>query len=571
MRERRSICGMAFTTASGSAPATNQLLDLAGAQCAAGGGDLLALRFLGQGDERRSLTYRELSEAVDRCAAVLVRLGLTPGETVAVMTGRTAQTVVAALGIWKAGGVYCPIFADLGPDPVLARLELGDARILIAGGEVYRQSVMPSRPLLPNLRHVLLTNDPVGDLDGLGRPDDCLDLAAAMACASLPPGGFSMPDLPASHAVMMHFTSGTTAPISGGQSRPKAVMHDIAAFRAMADSARAAFALQPGEMLWCTGEPGWITHTAFGLVAPLVIGAAILMDPSPVTATRCLAVLEDEPVSVWYTTPTVIRTLIGGGAAMARSFRPLNLRLAASCGEPLSTDTVEWGRDVLGVAFRDTWWQTETGGIVLAHTPDSPPVPGSMGRPLPGVALALVRRTEDGVEELPPSAVEGELAIRADSLPPWRSLGGEGGALPEEMEGWHLTGDFVRRDAAGYYWFLGRGDEVIKSAGRMVGPFEVEAVLMSHPAVAEIGVIGLPDPLLHERIVAFIALNPGFSSGPRLKRELMAYARDHLGDGLCPHEVRFQPDLPRTPSGKIIRRALKVSAQTEHELPLGVA
>lgn len=298
MRERRSICGMAFTTASGSAPATNQLLDLAGAQCAAGGGDLLALRFLGQGDERRSLTYRELSEAVDRCAAVLVRLGLTPGETVAVMTGRTAQTVVAALGIWKAGGVYCPIFADLGPDPVLARLELGDARILIAGGEVYRQSVMPSRPLLPNLRHVLLTNDPVGDLDGLGRPDDCLDLAAAMACASLPPGGFSMPDLPASHAVMMHFTSGTTAPISGGQSRPKAVMHDIAAFRAMADSARAAFALQPGEMLWCTGEPGWITHTAFGLVAPLVIGAAILMDPSPVTATRCLAVLEDEPVSV---------------------------------------------------------------------------------------------------------------------------------------------------------------------------------------------------------------------------------------------------------------------------------
>jgi acetyl-CoA synthetase len=211
------------------------------------------------------------------------------------------------------------------------------------------------------------------------------------------------------------------------------------------------------------------------------------------------------------------------------------------------------------VAFRDTWWQTETGAIVLAHPPQDEPRPGSLGRPLPGIHAALIRRTPSGIEVIEPLAADGELALWSASLPPWRSLGGEGGALPEELDGWHLSGDCVRRDADGFYWFLGREDEVIKSAGRMIGPFEVEAVMMAHPAVAEVAVVGAPDALLHESIVAFVAVHPGFESGEALRDELLAHGRDHLGEVLAPQTIRFTQDLPHTPSGKIIRRLLKAS------------
>jgi acetyl-CoA synthetase len=537
-----------------SAPASRapiDSLDFATAQCALGRSEALALRWLGYGEARRDFTYGDLAEATARCARMLIRLGLQPGETVAVLTGRQPETVVAALGIWQAGGVYCPIFSDLGPEPVRARLALGDARMVIATEDLYRRVVSPVGGFLPHLRDALVLGQHV--------PVGCRDFSAEMDKSAT---GAAIGPQASNRPAMMHFTSGTTAPAAlGGGAPPKAVLHDASVAAAMAASARSAFGLEVGEMLWCTAEPGWVTHTAYGLVAPLVLGGTLLMDEVPSTPTRCLSVLEDQPVAVWYTTPTVIRSLIGGGAAPARSFRPLALRLAASVGEPLSSDAVEWGQAVLGVPFRDTWWQTETGSIVLAHAPDDAPLAGSMGRPLPGVEVALVRRRGESLVVIDDAEASGELALRSACLPPWQSLGGEGGALAEEISGLHLSGDFVRRDADGYYWFLGREDEVINASGRMVGPFEVEAVLMAHPAVAEAGVVGAPDPLVHERIVAFVAVNPGFEPGEGLRRELMSYARGNLGDTLTPDSIHFEQDLPRTPSGKIIRRVLKTRVQ----------
>jgi len=530
---------------------------LADTQCAAGRADSLALRWLGWNGERIDFSYRQLAEQVDRAAAVLVGLGLKPGDTVGVMTGRRPETVVAALAVWKAGGVYCPLFADLGPDPLLIRLEMVKVRLLIADAALYAELVEPLVSLLPDLERVLL----VGDAALI--PNGIIDFSAA--CKAAQPLRQAVP-LVDGQAAVVHFTSGTTAPVASGGAPPKAVLHDKAVLAAMADSALAAFDLRAGEMIWCTADPGWVTHTAYGLVAPLALGAAILMDEVPSAPNRCLAVLEDEPVAVWYTTPTVIRGLIGGGAAPARLSKPKALRLAASVGEPLSADAVEWGRKVLGVPFRDSWWQTETGAIVLAHDPRHMPIPGSMGKPMPGVEVALMRRNEDGIELLTEAEVCGELAVRGDCLPSWRCLGGEGGALPEELEGWHLSGDMVRRDADGYHWFLGREDEVILAAGRMIGPFEVEAVLMSHPAVAEVGVVGAPDWRSHEHLVAFIAVNPGFEPGEGLRLELMDYAREHLGEALSPQELIFEHDMPRTPSGKIIRRALKARLQPSRVL-----
>lgn len=528
---------------------------LADTQCALGRADSLALRWLGWNGEREDLTYGQLAEAASRVASVLLASGLQPGDTVGVMLGRRVETVTSALGVWKAGGVYCPLYADLGPDPLLIRLELGAVRMVVADASLYKELIAPLLPLLPDLSRVLLVGDAI--------PDGCGDFLGE--CQAVTPLAQAV-EVPAGQAVVMHFTSGTTAPVASGGAPPKAVLHDKSVLTAMAKSAQAAFALEPGEMLWCTGDPGWVTHTAYGLVAPLALGATILLDEVPSAPARCLSVLEDEPVAVWYTTPTVIRGLIGGGAAPARFSKPKALRLAASVGEPLSADAVEWGRKVLGAPFRDTWWQTETGAIVLAHDPAYLPIPGSMGKALPGLHLALIHRREDGLEILPEGVGSGELALRSDGLAPWRSLGGEGGALPEELEGWHLSGDMVRRDVEGYYWFLGREDEVILASGRMIGPFEVEAVLMSHPAVAEVGVVGAPDWRAHEHLVAFIALNPGFEAGESLRDELSAYAHEHLGDSLSPQELIFEADMPRTPSGKIIRRALKARLQPSHAL-----
>ena len=517
------------------------------AQCQAGRSDAIAVRWLGAPGQCRDLTYGQMLDYSARCAALLRQLGLKPGQTVAVMTGRRPETLVAALGIWRAGGVYCPLFADLGPDPLLARLTLGQARILLVGGEAYGRAVAAIRGSLPQLAHVLVLGDEI--------PADCLDLRTALASAS-PSAEMSPADL--ATAAMMHFTSGTTAPLAGGSAQPKAVIHDARVVELMVSTARAAFGLAAGEMLWCTAEPGWIPHTAYGLVAPLATGATILLDAAPTTPMRCLSVLEDEPVAIWYTGATVIRNLIGGGAAPARSFHPRALRLAATVGEPLSADAVEWGQKVLGVPFRDTWWQTEIAGIAMVHDLGQRPLPGSMGKPLKGLCVALVRRDGSCLSFCADTGeATGELALRIDSLPPWRSLGGESSAPPQAVDGWHLTGDLVRRDGDGYYWFLGRIDDLINSGGRRIGPFEVEAVLMSHPAVGQAGVVGVPDPRLNEKIVAFVVVNPGFDPGDALRAELHAFAREHLGKPLSPQEIRFERRLPSTATGKIIRHRLR--------------
>jgi acetyl-CoA synthetase len=530
------------------------LTELVDAQCRAGRAGARALCWRGALAGRRDFSYGDLAGESDRYAGMLVAQGLKPGDTVGLMTGRRPETVMATLGIWKAGGVCCPLFVDLGPDPLAVRLAVGGVSMLIVDAHAYARAVAPIRATLPGLRHVIvLGTDPPYDPDA--------------PVADLPAGA-------AGTAGVMHFTSGTTAPVTGGTAQPKAVVHDSAIVPVIAATAKAALTLGEGDLFWCTGEPGWVLHTAYAVIAPLVLGATILMDSAPLTSTRCLTILEDEPVSVLYTTPTVVRGLIGEGAAQVRRFRPRALRLAACVGEPLSADAVEWGERVLGIPFRDTWWQTETGSIVLAHDPNARPQPGSMGKSMPGIELAVVRRVGDGVslcQEAVP--VEGELALRKSSLPDWKSLGGEAGALAQELDGWHLTGDIVRRDAEGYYWFLGRADEVINLAGRMVGPFEVESVLMSHPAVAEAGVVGAADPQLTEHVIAFVAVNPGFDPGPGLRRELLIYAAERLGSGLAPLDIRFAWQFPRTSSGKIIRRKLKMwlEEKTSGDITVGDA
>jgi len=385
-------------------------------------------------------------------------------------------------------------------------------------------------------------------------PPGCVALAGLLheACAN--------PVLcaPSAQAALLHFTSGTTAVASDGAGRPRAILHDRQLLPLLIARGRQAFGIAAGDMLWCTGEPGWALHSLFGIIVPLALGATILVDAVTPTPTRCLTLLADQPVDVWYTTPTVIRQLMGAGTATARWSGARRLRLAASVGEPLSADAVLWGMAALGLPFRDSWWQTETGGVVLAHRLDQPPRPGSMGKALDGVTLKLAERQGEQIVFLADGGeAVGELAIALASLAPWRSLGGEPGAAAGEFAGWHLTHDLVRRDEDGNYWFLGRADDVLNLSGRKVGPFEIEAALMAHPAVAEVGVVGRRDAGSCEHVVAFIELNPGFDPVPALGRELRQFAVETLGTVLAPDIIRFEEHLPRTPSGKMIRSMLK--------------
>ena len=287
-------------------------------------------------------------------------------------------------------------------------------------------------------------------------------------------------------------------------------------------------------------------------------GVTSVVDEADFLAERWYQLLERERVTVWYTAPTAIRMLMKAGPELARRFDLSRLRIAASVGEPLHPEAVVWGHEVLGVPFLDNWWQTETGGIMIANLPCMDVRPGSMGKPLPGIEAGIVEVAEGGVvAELGPDQV-GQLALR----PGWPSM--FRGYLHEDARyarcfagGWYLTGDLARRDADGYYWFVGRGDDVIKSAGHLIGPFEVESALLEHAAVAEAAAIGVPHPVAGEIVKAFVSLKPGAEATDALREELLAHARRRLGPAVAPREIAFAASLPRTRSGKILRRLLR--------------
>jgi acetyl-CoA synthetase len=507
-----------------------------------GRGARTAIRWLGKAGERRELSYAELRAATNRFANALAALGVEAGERVFVLLGRIPELHVALLGALKARCVVTPLFSAFGPEPIATRMEMGDARVLVTTPELYRRKVHGSRDRLSALRHVILVgDDAVGP--GVLRWADVVEPASAdHVIAPTDPESMSL----------LHFTSGTTG-------RPKGAMHVHAAVLAHMVTGRYALDLHDDDVFWCTADPGWVTGTSYGVIAPLCCGVTSVVAEEEFDAQAWYSVLERERVSVWYTAPTAIRMMMKLGAEAARAHRMPALRFMASVGEPLNPEGVVWGIEAFGRPFHDNWWQTETGGIMIANFVALDIKPGSMGRPLPGITAAIVRRVEGGgVEPVNDPMVDGELALKA----PWPSM--MRGYLHEEARyrkcfagDWYLTGDLARRDADGYFWFVGRADDVIKSAGHLIGPFEVESVLMEHPAVVEAGVIGKPDPVIGEVVKAFVALRPGFQPDEALRRELLGHARKRLGAVVAPKEIDFRANLPKTRSGKIMRRLLK--------------
>ena len=505
----------------------------------------IALHWLGKSGERRDITYAELARESNRFANVLATLGVGAGDAVFVLADRIPDLYVAALGTLKRRSVFCPLFSAFGPEPIRARLTIGRGVVLVTTLALYQKKVASLRQSLPQLRHVLL----VGPGAETATPPETQDLSKLMAAAD---EHFTIEPTAEDDVALLHFTSGTTG-------TPKGAVHVHAAAIAHHITGRLALDLHPDDVFWCTADPGWVTGTSYGIIAPLTNGITSIVDEGDFDPTRWYRTLQDEKVTVWYTAPTAIRMLMKAGAAMAASFDLGRLRFIASVGEPLNPEAVEWGVEALGLPIHDNWWQTETGGIMIANFRSMDIRPGSMGRPLPGVDAAIVHRSDAGrvtVEEEP--GIEGELALR----PGWPSM--FRGYLGDDeryrrcfADGWYLTGDLARRDEDGYFWFVGRADDVIKSSGHLIGPFEVESSLLAHPAVAEAAAIGKPDPVAGEVVKAFVSLKSGFTASDSLRLELLGFARKRLGAAVAPKEIAFLESVPRTRSGKIMRRLLR--------------
>jgi len=507
--------------------------------------DHLAVRWLGKNGELQDLTYAQLESLTSRFANVLRGLGVQKGDRVYALAGRIPELYIAALGTLKHRSVFCPLFSAFGPEPIRSRLTIGRAKVLVTTDSLYERKVKAIRPSLPFLEHILLVGD---DRRATNLPNTT-DLLHAMEKAG---DSYTIEPTDPEDIALLHFTSGTTG-------TPKGAAHVHGAVVAHHITGKLALDFHPDDIFWCTADPGWVTGTSYGIIAPLTNGITSIVDEGDFDAERWYGILEAQKVTVWYSAPTAIRMLMKAGSEIVRKYDLRALRFLSSVGEPLNPEAVVWSKETFGLPFHDNWWQTETGGIMIANFAAMDIRPGSMGRPLPGIDAAIVRTKEDGtVEEIREPDVQGELALR----PGWPSMFRSYWNEPERYQkcfagGFYLTGDLAKKDRDGYFWFIGRKDDVIKTSGHLIGPFEVENILMEHKAVAESAVIGKPDPVALEIVKAFVVLRKGYEPSDELRRELLGFARSKLGAVVAPKEIDFVATVPRTRSGKIMRRLLK--------------
>lgn len=503
-----------------------------------------ALRWISRDGQRHDTSYAELESQSNQFANVLATLGVTRTARVFSLLGRVPELYTAVLGSLKAGCVYCPLFSAFGPEPVHSRMQIGEAKVLLTTSLLYKRKVLPIRDRLPELDAVILVDEgAVSD-----AKSGIYSFAELMSAAS---DEYSICETTGDDPALLHFTSGTTG-------KPKGALHVHGAVIAHNMTGHYALDMNPGDVYWCTADPGWVTGTSYGIIAPLTNAVTLIIDEADFDVNRWYSILEQESVAIWYTAPTAIRMLMKLGQALPASHDLSALRFMASVGEPLNPEAVLWSQQIFGMPFHDNWWQTETGGIMIANYASMPVRPGSMGKPLPGIDAQIVEQNNGKLVQVSVPNTIGELALRAGWPSMMRDYIGERDRYDKCFnDGWYLSGDLAMRDSDGYFWFVGRKDDLIKSAGHLIGPFEVESALMEHEAIAEAGVIGVPDETAGEIVKAYVALKPDFSGDEDLRLNIMAHARRKLGPAVAPREIIFRKNLPKTRSGKIMRRLLK--------------
>ncbi|MDO8674215.1 MAG: acetate--CoA ligase [Dehalococcoidia bacterium] len=502
--------------------------------------DKAALLWEGKDGTTERYSFGDLQRLTNRFANVLTSLGVEKGDRVFTFLDRIPEIYVAAFGTLKAGAVIGPLFSAFGPDPVRDRLLDSGAKVLVTSPSL-RRRIASILPELSDLKHIIIVSrekSPVALSPGEVSYDE------AMAGAS---DRFETVTTTKDDYSIIHYTSGTTG-------KPKGAVHAHGAALGHLITAKFALDLQDADIYWCTADPGWVTGTSYGMSGPWTNGVTQVVYEGGFGASAWYSVLQRYKVTVWYTAPTAIRMLMKAGEVLPGRYDLSSLRHVCSVGEPLNPEAVVWGQRNLGLPIHDNWWQTETGNILIANYPVSDIKPGSMGKPFPGITAAII---DDGQQEVP-AGVEGHLAIRPGWPAMFRTYWKNNELYESRFKnGWYITGDKAKMDEDGYFWFVGRVDDVINTAGHLVGPFEVESALLEHPAVAEAGVIGKPDPIAMEVVKAFVALKEGYKPSEELRHELMRFSRQKLAAAVAPREIDFLDSLPKTRSGKIMRRLLK--------------
>lgn len=500
----------------------------------------------------QKLTFQELNSRANQFANVLNEIGVERGERNFFFLSRVPELYYGFLGTLKTGAIAGTMFAAFGPSAIEDRLSNSAAKSVVTELKLFDR-LKKAAANLPDLETVMVVGDPaiVKKLTIPGKK--ILSLQELMSKAD---DNYKTKFLDPEEPAFMLYTSGTTG-------KPKGVVHVHEAIIHEHMSAKYALDIHEDDVYWCTADPGWVTGIAYEILGSWSNGASTVVYNGRFDPAAWYQIIQDYKVNVWYTAPTAIRLLQAAGDALVKKYDLSSLRYLASVGEPLNPGPIRWALKTFGLPFHDNWWQTETGGILIANYASMDIKAGSMGKPLPGITAGIV---SDEGKELGPNQ-EGNLCIK----PGWPSMMRKIWRRPNKYKkyfdhGWYVSGDRAFRDKDGYFWFIGRADDVIKTSGERVGPFEVESALVEHPDIIEAGVIGKPDPMRGEIIKAFCKLRPGVKGTEKLKEEVQNFIKKHLAGHAYPKEIEFVDVLPKTRSGKIMRRLLKAR---ELGLPTG--
>ncbi len=508
-----------------------------------------ALLFESATGVKEKYTFSDLKNLTNKFANVLVSKNVKKGERVFIFLPPIPERYVAFLGILKMGAVAGTLFSAFQEMALLDRLADSEAKVVVTNAMLYPR-IEKVWKRLPNLEKVIIVER--GSVDQ-PKHEKIVYYEKEMQKAK---SNFEVAHMKKDDYSYMLYTSGTTG-------KPKGIVH--AHFDILQAIITTKFALDVKEkdIYWCTADLGWVTGVVYGVLGIWGLGGTSVIFEGRFSPENWYTVLQDYKVNIWYSAPTAIRMLMGSSVD-PKQFNLSALRYLASVGEPLNPEAIWWGLEAYGLPFHDTWWQTELGGITITNYPILDMKPGSMGKPLPGIKAAIV---DDKGKELGDND-EGNLALLASTVSSlmktvWKN---EDKFKSYFMGKWYISGDRALRDKDSYYWFIGRSDDVIKTSGERVGPFEVESALVEYPDVIEAGVIGKPDAVRGEIIKAFVVVKDGVEKNEELKEKLKAHVKKHLAGHAYPREIEFIEKLPKTRSGKIMRRVLKAK---ELGLPVG--
>ena len=509
--------------------------------CRLGKKDKLALIWEGYGGDVKKYTFDDMRVLTNSIAYFLTKSGLRSGDRICIFMDRVPELYFSFLGILKMGGIAQPLFSAFGSESLLTRLEDAKTRAIFTQKK-HLPKVRNIINVLPALEYIIVVDD-----DGskpLREKEMAFDMERMERIEH-----FDIFPSKAETPSVLHYTSGTTG-------KPKGAQHVHYSLISQYITTKYVLDLKDDDIYWCTADPGWVTGTSYGIIGPWACGITQCVLDSGFKAESWYKFIAKHRVTVWYSAPTAIRALMKEGDEIVKKHDLASLRHLCSVGEPLNAEAVFWSEKVFGLPFLDTYWQTETGSIVISNYPDMKIKPGSMGKPFPGITATVV----DLNTFLPiqRTGIVGLIALK----PGWPSMfrtywNNETTYRNKFKNGWYICGDRASIDDDGYYWFVGRDDDVINTGGHLVGPFEIESALLEHEAVAESAVVGKPDPVNMEVVKAFIALKPGFEPSKDLNLDIMNFVRKKLSPLAMPQEIEFVNSLPKTRSGKIMRRVLR--------------